>query len=114
MKFGGLGIWGAVDLAPSTYLASSKSSASDLIYQILPAHFRTISVPVQEDVRLLGQKGSGLSAPEEAAQKVQKSWDTLVEAIAESLLRSATDSRDSAHLASSAKESGAWLNTRPI
>ena len=115
VKFGGLGIRCAVQLAPSAFLASAAASA-DLIPHLVPPRLRNSSTPHLEVARTQWSLGHGLSPPEGSAQQLQKAWDTLkASRIAESLLESAPDQRSRARLlAASTKEAGAWLSAFPI
>ena len=115
VKFGGLGIRCAVQLAPSAFLASAAASA-DLIPHLVPPRLRNSSTPHLEEARMQWSLGHGLSPPEGSAQQLHKAWDTLkASGIAESLLESAPDPRSRAHLlAASTKEAGAWLSALPI
>ena len=115
VRFGGLGIRSAAQLAPSAFLASAAGS-SDLVHLILPPHLRSMPLPNLEDVRALWSRGHDQPPPVGPVSHRQKAWDTpKVSATAESLLVNAPEpSSRTRLLASSVKESGAWLNALPI
>ena len=112
VKYGGLGIRSAVQLAPSAFLAS----ASNLVHQILPDRLRGASYTSREEALAAWRQGSDLNPPSDPASHHQKNWDLpkVLEA-AGSLLEKAPDTQSRARLlAASNKESGAWLNTLPV
>ena len=112
VRFGGLGIRSAMQLALSAFLASSLS----LIKTIVPAHLQSLPVPHKDLALTMWFQGNENPPPSGTAARVQKSWDMCkVVKTAESLLENAPD--DMAHarlLAFSTKESGAWLHALPI
>ena len=112
---GGLGIQSAVQLAPSTFLASA-AAASDLVNRIVPIHLQGSPLPNVDDASFLWSSGHNQVPPEGVDQQRQKAWDTRrASARADSLLWYAQDRRSRARLlASTAKESGTWLNALPI
>ena len=115
VKFGGLGIRSAVQLAPSAFLASAAGS-SDLVHDILPPHLQNTPLPNLDDALLLWSQGHDQSPPVGPASHRQKAWDTpKVSAVADALLDNAPDPTSRARLlAASAGESGVWLNAPPI
>ena len=115
VKFGGLGIRSAVQLAPSAFLASAAGS-SDLVHDILPPHLQNTPLPNLDDALLLWSQGHVQSPPVGPASHRQKVWDTpKVSAVADALLDNAPDPTSRARLlAASAGESGVWLNAPPI
>ena len=115
VKLGGLGIRSAVQLAPSAFLASAAAS-SDLVHHIVPLRLQGSPLPNVDDASVLWSKDHNRAPPEGVAQHQQKAWDIpITSALAESLLENAPDPRSRARLlASSAWESGAWLNALPI
>ena len=115
VRYGGLGIRSAVQLAPSAFLASAAGS-SDLVYRILPIHFQNAPLPNVSDAVAVWSQGHDQLPPVGTAAHHQKSWDTpKVSASADALLESAPDATARARLlAASASESGAWLNALPI
>ena len=115
VKLGGLGIRSAVQLAPSAFLASAAAS-SDLVHHIVPLRLQGSPLPNVDDASVLWSKDHNRAPPEGVAQHQQKAWDIpKTSALAESLLENAPDPRSRARLlASSAWESGAWLNALPI
>ena len=114
LRFGGLGFRRAVQLAPSTFLASAAAS-SYLISNILPAYLQSLPTP-QLDVALSQwSQGHDNPPPSSNAACIQKSWDaSIVSSTMESLLENAPDNLARAQLlAASTKESGAWLHDPP-
>ena len=115
VKFGGLGIRSAVQLAPSAFLTSAAGS-SDLVHDILPPHLQNTPLPNLDDALLLWSQGHDQSPPVGPASHRQKVWDTpKVSTVADALLDNAPDPTSRARLlAASAGESGVWLNAPPI
>ena len=115
VKYGGLGIRSAVQLAPSAFLASAAGS-SDLAHQLLPLHLQgTPLLHVAEGVALWSQLHSQ-PPPADTLSHHQKSWNTpMIMATLDTLLEDAPDATTTARLlAASTSESGAWLNALPI
>ena len=115
MRLGGLGIRSAVEVASSAYLASTAASV-DLAHCIVPPHLLDIPLSNQDDAKTLRSRDHNPLPPEGVAQQHQKSWDNIRDSsITDALLETAPDSRARARLlASSARESGVWLNALPI
>jgi len=115
VRSGGLGIRSAVQVAPSAYLASTAAS-TDLVHRIVPTRLRDVPLPNCDEAEARWSKGHSHPSPEGEARSHQKSWDRVtVTSAADKLLESAPDPRARARLlASSAKESGAWLEALPI
>ena len=105
VKFGGLGIRSAVQLAPS-----------GLIHQILPAHLHDNQIPSFVAAVALWSLGHDDPPPDGLASQRQKSLDSvIVSNDSETLLANSPDSISRARLlAASSKEAGAWLNALPI
>lgn len=105
----------AVDLTPSAYLASTAASL-DLVHHVVPARLQGLPLPNASDAFARWSRGHDCAPPEEGEQHSQKaSVDPRASALAESLLEMAPELRAHARLlASTAKESGAWLNILPI
>ena len=115
VKYGGLGIRSAVQLAPSAFLASAAGS-SDLAHQLLPSDLQgTPLLHVAEGVALWSRLHSQ-PPPADTLSHHQKSWDTpVLMATLDTLLEDAPDATTTARLlAASTSESGAWLNALPI
>ena len=114
VRSGGLGIRSAAQVAPSAFL-SSMAASTDLVRCIVPPHLRDASLPNRDEAMSLWSKGHSHPPPEGEAQH-QKSWDSIIVASAvDSLLQSASNPRDRAHLlACATRESGAWLEALPI
>ena len=113
---GGLDIRSAVHLALSAFLASADA-ASTVIHQLLPDSIDS-SVYPDRDAALAVWKESvtaDTEPPLPPSSHCQKSWDRPhVVARWDSLLHSADTSSTTARLlATSVKESGAWLNALP-
>ena len=110
VKFGGLGVRSAVQLAPSTFLASA------FIHHILPAHLHDKQLPSTEAAFALRSLGHNNPPPDGLASQHQKSWDSvIVSKVSETLLANTPDSISRARLlGASSKEKGAWLNALPI
>ena len=112
---GGLGIRGAVDVAPSTYLTSTDSSAQ-LIKAILLESHQTIPIPHVDEANASWSTGNDCEAPEDAAACKQKAWDNIsIMSTFQRLFDNAEDEEDRARLlAVTTKESGAWLRALPV
>ena len=113
VRWGGLGTRGAVQLAPSAYLASAAAS-SGLVQRLLPIRLRSIVDP---------NIASSLSAWHaivgdipEPSSSLQRAWDDpCCRAIADDLLTRAADVAERARLlASRAEGSGDWLRAIPL
>ena len=115
VKLGGLGIRCAAQIAPCAYLASTAAS-TDLVQHIVPPHLRDIPFPYRNEAEILWSEGHDHPPPGGIAQHHQKIWDNIkATSIADALLETAPDARARARLlASSARESGVWLNVLPI
>ena len=115
VKFGGLGIRSAVQLAPSAFLASAAGSSA-LVNQIFPSRLKNTPTTTNEDALTFWAKGHNQPPPPEPASHHQRNWDTpRVRAMAEALLEDAPNKMVRARLlASSGAESGAWLNALPV
>ena len=115
VKFGGLGIRSAVQLAPSAFLASAAGS-SDLVHHILPPRFVSAPLLHVSDALSLWSQNIDQTPPEGIASHQQKCWDSYkVSAVIDSLLNEAPDLFTRTRLLTvSVKESGAWLNALPV
>ena len=112
VKFGGLGVCSAVDVAPSAFLASAHSTAS-LVHSILPTSLSPLFSPVVScALSTWSSKVPDFQPPSGDDAVSQKIWDQPgVELASRRLLNGAQSSEDRARLlAASRKESGAWLN----
>ena len=114
---GGLGNRSAVHLAPSAFLASADGT-SFLVQQILPSHLLTTTYEEREHAFLNWKENlpEDISPPSPTNTHQQKAWDQpRVQHRFDSLISNASDPHTKARLlASSAKESGAWLNALPV
>lgn len=116
IKFGGLGIRSAIEVAPSAFLASTHSS-SVLVNTILPQTMRVLPhAPYVAEAELCWSKDHNLQPLVGPAAKKQKAWDGLrAQSIAVSLLEhSANDEECACLLSVSTKESSAWLRALPV
>ena len=115
VRYGGLGIRSAVQLAPSAFLASAAGS-SDLAHHILPSHLQSLPLPNVAEAAELWSQGHNQPPPVGSASHRQKNWYVhKVSATADTLLECAPDAASRARLlAASSRESGAWLNALPI
>ena len=115
VKSGGLGLRIAVQLAPSAFLASA-AACPVLVHRILPPHLQSAPISNVDDGVAVWAQGHDQRPPEGSGSCLQKSWDAVkVSATAKALLENAQDASLRARLqATSAKESGAWLNALPV
>ena len=116
VKFGGLGVRSAVDVAPSAFLASAHSTAS-LVHSILPTSLSPLFSPVVScALSAWSSRVPDFQPPSGDDAVSQKIWDQPgVELVSRKLLNGAQSSEDRAWLlAASRKESGAWLNALPL
>ena len=115
VKLGGLGVWRAIDIVPSAYLASVHLT-SELVDDILPPSFSSQSVPFKEEAKLFWSMGHECHPPEEILAHRQKAWDSLrTTSTAQRLLHNAINDVEHARLLSvSDKEPGAWLRALPV
>ncbi|KAL5502431.1 hypothetical protein EMCRGX_G009202 [Ephydatia muelleri] len=100
VRHGGLGIWSAVQLAPSAFLASAAAS-SRLAHLILPANLPANMQPPQlsyvDEALAAWSQGCQEQPSTDAAAHHQKTWDTIrVSSIADTLF---TDSSNPMHRA---------------
>ena len=115
VSFGGIGVHSAIQLAPSAYLASAAGSTT-LLKQILSCRFHNNLFPAVTDAIETWKAGHNCPPPSSPADCHQKAWDIpRVQSTFEAILSNALDPRSRARLlATSTKESGAWLNTLPV
>ena len=115
VKFGGLGIRSAVQLAPSAFLASAAVT-SDLVHQIHPPRFTGIPYSGREDALSCWSLRHSEEPPSGDAAHQQKACDTpRVHAQVDALLEAPTNDSSRAHLLAATTEySGAWLTAMPI
>ena len=98
VKFGGLGIRRAVQLALSAFLASAAASSS-LINQILPQSLQGTPIPNVDDAMALWSSNHSHPPPDRDVHHLQKSWDTIcASATADNLLENAPDAQTRSHL----------------
>ena len=113
--FGGLRVHRAEEVAPSAFLASIHAT-SLLTQSILSTNFSLLSSRAAQEALSLWSLGHAFSPPSGEVACHQRVWDHLrAEAAADHLLECSCDDEDRARLlASTRKESGAWLNALPI
>ena len=111
VKFGGLDIRRAVQLAPSATLLMLQPGF-DLVSHILPTRLNFLHQLTLDKAIALWSR----TAPSCASSHLSPEWDILtINSTAYNLLDSATDSISIAcFLAGSSEEAGAWLNALPI
>ena len=104
-----------MQLAPSAFLASAAASFN-LVSQILPARLQSLPTPYLDVALSHWSQGHDIPPPSSSTACIQKSWDaTIVSVAVESLLENAPDDLARARvLATSSKESGAWLHALSI
>ena len=100
-----------MQLAPSAFPASGAASFN-LVSQILPARLQSLPTPYLDVALSRWSQGHDIPPPSGSTACIQKSWDaTIVSVAVESLLENAPDDLARACLlATSSKESGAWLH----
>ena len=114
VKFGGLGVRSAVEVAPSAYLASLR------VTSVLVEAMLLVAFPSSKPCLLGGVLLHWLEGHDQPSMSVgdlnQNSWDQLMAlATASQLVEGAVNDTDKAcWLASSTKESGAWLHALSI
>ena len=115
VKSGGLGVRRAVDLAPSSYLASSTAT-SDLVSAILHTTHQPSPAPFSDVALQEWSVGHGETPPLDAGAMKEKCWDRIKATYtAKTLLDGAVDDLERARLlAAMDKSSGAWLQASPI
>ena len=102
VRYGGLGIQSAVQLAPSAFLASA-AGFSDLGDQILPPHLQDPPYPLRDAALASLTQGHDQPPPPIPAAHCQKEWDTpKVCATADLLLNGASDAVSRARLLATA------------
>ena len=82
---GGLGIWSAVQLAPSAFLASAAASSA-LVHHIIPQALQGSPISNREDAMDHWSEGHSKAPPEGLAQHRQKNWDTIKTTVSANLL----------------------------
>ena len=117
VRWGGLGVRGAVMLAPSAYLASAASTAT-LVLKLLSSCLHHISDRSTPNTLAAWQSAvePATLAPVDLAATRQRSWDDpCCQRQSTLLLNSAVNDREKARLrASLTATSGAWLQALPI
>ena len=71
VRFGGLGLRHAVQLAPSAYLASAACSTV-LIHQLLPPWFQEPDLPMKEEALTVWANGHNEAPSEDLASHKQR------------------------------------------
>ena len=114
VKFGGLGVRRAAQVAPSAYL-SSTAATTDLVTAILPASHHSIPIPSADIALAKWSQDHNTSSPQGQGACREKNWDGISSlTTASSLLDKAADEVEHARLqAVMSKDSGAWLEAVP-
>ena len=116
VAYGGLGIRSAVHLAPSAFLASADA-ASEIVRQLLPVNMVLNVYPERESALILWKENVSIDEepPAPPSSYKQRAWDRpRVLARHNALMSNAQDLGTKARLlATSTKESGAWLSALP-
>ena len=114
VKFGGLGVRRAAQVAPSAYL-SSTAATTDLVTAILPASHHSIPIPSADIALVKWSQDHNTSPPQGQGACREKNWDGISSlTTASSLLDKAADEVEHARLqAVMSKDSGAWLEAVP-
>ena len=108
VKYGGLGIRSAVQLASSAFLASAAGT-SDLIRRILPLRFTGIPYSEREDALSCWSLGHSEEPPSGDAAHQQRAWDTpRVHAQFDALLEAPTNDTSRAHQAPNFTSPRTW------
>ena len=113
LRWGGIGVHSACQLAPSAFLASADG-CSDLLSQLLPERVLASPDPAvtRSEVMWMDLSGESLLIGEEAS--VQRIWDEAICRVKAVSLREGADECTSARLlASCSPSSGVWLNALP-
>lgn len=113
IKFGGLGIRSLQSLAPSAYL-SSLCSCADLMSVILLPQY-VVTDRLYDFALPYWKEGIEDPPPPSDVSHLQRAWDfPHIVNVYHSLLDEASEKDRARILASSSKESGAWLNATPL
>ena len=114
VRWGGLGLRSATDLAPSCFLASVSASAS-LLDRLLPV--RALSAPdgCRSQALTIWTAMSGSAPPTSSSDiALQRAWDDpICKSHSEMLISRANDADRARLLAGQATGSGAWLHALP-
>ena len=115
VKFGGLGLRSAVQLAPSAYLALAAST-TDLANRLLPSHCRDTADPYLSDALICWRLQVDPETQIPLDDSKQRNWDSLCQInSADNLLQSSMDSADRARLLAARSDgSGDWINALPL
>jgi hypothetical protein len=116
VRWGGLGIRGAVLLAPSAYLASAASTSS-LTQSLLPTRLQDIADQyIAVTLSTWSLNTSNLEPPSIPSSFRQRAWDDpCCRVVADQLLASADDQCERARLLASRTDgSGDWLQALPL
>ena len=113
VRWGGIGVRGAVLLAPSAFLASAAGS-SELVLHLLPARLHASTEPYFDDSLSAWRSIAGDVPVPSSSQ--QRTWDdACCRAVADDLLSRASNQTERTRLlASRAEGSGDWLQAFPM
>ena len=114
VKSGSLGLWSAINLAPSAFLASADG-ASDLMQQLLPAHLSSTAYLERNQALARWKCALPEDIPAPSATTQQKAWDDpIVQHLFYTLLNNCNDETSRSRVLGAATvESGVWLNALP-
>jgi hypothetical protein len=113
LRWGGIGVRSALQLAPSAFLASA-AGAAELLSQLLPPHVLAIPDPAVAVSEAAWRALGGVICPGGTDARVQRNWDGAICGVMALSLMQGSDERTCARLlASRAPGSGAWLSAVP-
>ena len=113
MRWGGIGVRSATQLAPSAFLASA-AGAADLLSLLLPNRVLSSPDPAFSRALVAWRNLGGVVPPGTPDAGIQRKWDEAVCLVAADRLMTGVDECTSARLlAARSIGSGAWLNAIP-
>ena len=113
ITMGGIGVRSAQQLAPSAFLASAVG-AVDLLSLLLPSRILVIPDPAVSMAEAAWKTLGGVVCPVGRDAGVQRGWDLVTCAAAETSLQQGADECTNAQLpASRAPGSDSWLSQEP-
>ena len=113
LRWGGIGVRSALQLAPSAFLASA-AGATELLSLLLPTRLLNIPDPAVALAEAAWRVLGGSVCPVGGEAHTQRKWDEgICGPVADSLLQGADEVSLARLLASRAPSSGAWLSAVP-
>jgi hypothetical protein len=113
LRWGGIGVRSATQLAPSAFLASA-AGAAELLSLLLPIRVLSTPDPAIASSEAAWKGLGGVVTPVGAEAGVQRKWDDVICGIvADGLMVGANDCTSARLLASRSPGSGVWLNAIP-